>query len=777
MFTAMGSAAEGVDSSSSAPGDLSPSSPTPAPAPTSDGSTPAVKAPRPPKEKKAPKQAPPPRIIQVAKPKKERVKDKEDEGPYSTTIRLPVTEFSMRANAVVREPQIQAFWAENRVYESLLETNPGEPYTLHDGPPYANGDLHIGHALNKVLKDFINRYQLMNGRKARFVPGWDTHGLPIELKVLQALPEAERRGLGPLELRQKAAAYALKTVEAQREQFKRQLRVFRHPLDVLDAQAMSHPTPGTGVWADWSAPYITLQPSYEAAQLGVFGKMYLNGHIYRGRKPVHWSPSSRTALAEAELEYPEGHVSQSIYVALPITGAAAQTPPALASELLGASLAIWTTTPWTIPANLAVAINADLEYCLVEATGEVGASWQRRRLVVARDLVASLAETLGVALTQLGDAFKGAVLEGVTYSHPLYTRTSPVVIGGDYITTETGPPPSNMLQGRLQRAWGVPITLFVNRTTGQYLVDPEVNRRIVAAVREQGVDAWSEEAAQDLLGADYTLADYERVTDILDFFRIFQSLQRYVVQDLSNFYLDVSKDRLYTRAADDPSRRACQTVLDATLRALLAALAPLAPHTAEDAWMALPYPVQSKSVFSAGWKAPEAQWSTLPAEEVRLWSAVAEIRDAVNVVLEKARVGKMIGSSLEASVEVHVGDEGVRQGLLRLDGSGSHADEMRYLFMASQVHLLSDPASTLLAPYHDALTPTSAPASGGISIGVSRASGSKCARCWNYSLTLGTGSSAHPELCERCAPVITRMGFVLPEVTVAKVAEAVAVAV
>ncbi|MEW5304207.1 MAG: hypothetical protein WDW36_006833 [Sanguina aurantia] len=1082
MFTAMGSAAEGVDSSSSAPGDLSPSSPTPAPAPTSDGSTPAVKAPRPPKEKKAPKQAPPPRIIQVAKPKKERVKDKEDEGPYSTTIRLPVTEFSMRANAVVREPQIQAFWAENRVYESLLETNPGEPYTLHDGPPYANGDLHIGHALNKVLKDFINRYQ----QGTLLVPGWDTHGLPIELKVLQALPEAERRGLGPLELRQKAAAYALKTVEAQREQFKRY-----------------------GVWADWSAPYITLQPSYEAAQLGVFGKMYLNGHIYRGRKPVHWSPSSRTALAEAELEYPEGHVSQSIYVALPITGAAAQTPPALASELLGASLAIWTTTPWTIPANLAVAINADLEYCLVEATPRglpgcdaccpcasdttIMVRWAPRGSAAAwlsRDLVASLAETLGVALTQLGDAFKGAVLEGVTYSHPLYTRTSPVVIGGDYITTETGTglvhtapghgqedylvgqryglellspvddagdfteeagpqfvglsvqgagniavitalsgvgallkqeayphkypydwrtkKPTifratsqwfasvdgfkasalaairtvawvpaggqtritNMTEGRndwcisRQRKWGVPIPVFYDIESGEPLLTPSSLAHITQLVAAHGTDIWwvlpvaqllppdlahlaptlrrgddtmdvwfdsgsswagvlqageeaglrypadlylegtdqhrgwfqsslltsvaangiapykqvlthgfvlderglkmskslgntvdprvvmeggKDEKVQPAYGADvlrlwvasvdYTadvmigngilkqtsemarklrgtlrfllgnLNDYSPATQAVpyeslpaidrymlfklgglmdeiaaayesfQFFRIFQSLQRYVVQDLSNFYLDVSKDRLYTRAADDPSRRACQTVLDATLRALLAALAPLAPHTAEDAWMALPYPVQSKSVFSAGWKAPEAQWSTLPAEEVRLWSAVAEIRDAVNVVLEKARVGKMIGSSLEASVEVHVGDEGVRQGLLRLDGSGSHADEMRYLFMASQVHLLSDPASTLLAPYHDALTPTSAPASGGISIGVSRASGSKCARCWNYSLTLGTGSSAHPELCERCAPVITRMGFVLPEVTVAKVAEAVAVAV
>ena len=210
----------------------------------------------------------------------------------------------------MREPQVQAFWAERRVYESLVETNPGPEYTLHDGPPYANGDLHIGHALNKVLKDFINRYQLLQGKRARFVPGWDTHGLPIELKVLQALPDAQRRALDTAGLRAAARAYALTQVDQQREQFKRY-----------------------GVWADWDAPYVTLDASYEAAQLGVFGAMFLAGHIYRGRKPVHWSPSSRTALAEAELEYPEGHTSRSVYVAMPLTEASADAPPELAAAI------------------------------------------------------------------------------------------------------------------------------------------------------------------------------------------------------------------------------------------------------------------------------------------------------------------------------------------------------------------------------------------------------------------------------------------------------------
>ncbi|MHC5826995.1 MAG: class I tRNA ligase family protein, partial [Nostoc sp.] len=165
------------------------------------------------------------------------------------------------------------------------------------GPPYANGSLHIGHALNKILKDIINRYQLLQGRKVRYVPGWDCHGLPIELKVLQNMKSAERQNLTPLQLRQKAKEFALAVIDDQRQNFKRY-----------------------GIWGDWDNPYLTLKPEYEAVQIGVFGQMFLKGYIYRGLKPVHWSPSSKTALAEAELEYPEGHISRSIYAAFPITG-------------------------------------------------------------------------------------------------------------------------------------------------------------------------------------------------------------------------------------------------------------------------------------------------------------------------------------------------------------------------------------------------------------------------------------------------------------------------
>jgi isoleucyl-tRNA synthetase len=282
---------------------------------------------------------------------------------YAPTILLPDTKFDQRANAVVREPEIQAFWKEHDLYEKLsvqAKANGAERFVLHDGPPYANGDLHIGHALNKLLKDFINRKQLLKGKQVHFVPGWDCHGLPIELKVLQNMKSKEREGLTPVDLRAKAAAFAKETVEKQSKSFQRY-----------------------GVFGDFENPYLTLQPSFEAAQIEVFGAMFEKGYIYRGRKPVHWSPSSKTALAEAELEYPEGHISKSIYVAFTVTQASEGIKEFHSSEN-PVKVAIWTTTPWTMPANLAVAVNPDLQYSIVNhaSTG---------KLLVATDLIQRLA--------------------------------------------------------------------------------------------------------------------------------------------------------------------------------------------------------------------------------------------------------------------------------------------------------------------------------------------------------------------------------------------------
>ncbi len=352
---------------------------------------------------------------------------------YKDTLNLLQTPFNMRANAKQREPEIQGFWAQQRLYERLSQAPERERFTLHDGPPYANGALHVGHALNKILKDVINKYALLQGKRARFIPGWDCHGLPIELKVLQALSSSERQALTPISLRQKAHAYALEQVEGQKTGFRR-----------------------WGIWADWDQPYLTLNKDYEAAQIGVFGQMVLAGHIYRGLKPVHWSPSSRTALAEAELEYPDGHTSPSVYVAFAVR----ELPEGLAAKLAAAGLplapaglavAIWTTTPWTLPANLAVSVNGSLDYAIcrvsvppaapapapASAGPEAAPSARPSHLLVASELIASLETSLGLGLEPVL-TLKGSELEGITYQHPLFERSSPVVLGGDYITTETG---------------------------------------------------------------------------------------------------------------------------------------------------------------------------------------------------------------------------------------------------------------------------------------------------------------------------------------------------
>jgi isoleucyl-tRNA synthetase len=341
---------------------------------------------------------------------------------YKDTLNLLQTAFPMRAGAREREPELQALWEDLGLYKRLSRGNAGEVFTLHDGPPYANGALHVGHALNKILKDIINKHALLKGRRARFVPGWDCHGLPIELKVLQAMGSEERRSLTPLDLRRRAHAYALEQVAVQKAGFRR-----------------------WGIWADWETPYLTLQKHYEAAQIGVFGAMVLAGHIYRGLKPVHWSPSSRTALAEAELEYPDGHVSPSVYVAFPVV----ELPADLAERLRSVGIegptdadhreqlfvAIWTTTPWTLPANLAVAVNGALDYAICR-DGSAPQS-APRYLVVAAALVDTLRTSLGRSLEPLL-TLPGAALEGIRYRHPLLERTSPVLIGGEYITTETG---------------------------------------------------------------------------------------------------------------------------------------------------------------------------------------------------------------------------------------------------------------------------------------------------------------------------------------------------
>ena len=959
-------------------------------------------------------------------------------GSYKDTVNLPQTKFDMRANAVKREPELQKFWADHKIYENLSEHNPGAPFTLHDGPPYANGALHIGHAMNKTLKDIINKYQLLQGRKVRFVPGWDCHGLPIELKVLQEMKPEERKNLTPLELRQRAKEWALVQQQQQCKSFMRY-----------------------GVWGNWEHPYLTMLPKYEAAQIHVFGQMVLKGYIYRGYKPVYWSPSSRTALAEAELEYPEGHTSRSLYAAFRMVSLS-ESAAALQPYLSELGVAIWTTTPWTIPANLAVAVNPDLKYSVVEA-----ANLPFKYLIVATDLVERLAKLFETELT-VKATLTGKDLEHSTYQHPLFDslpetlrdRQSPIVIGGDYVTTESGTglvhtAPGHGLddfmvgqryglpllspvddagdftdeagkfkglnvlkdangaivealtaagsllkeetyahrypydwrtkkpviyrateqwfasvagfrdqaleaiaavtwipaqgENRItsmvaersdwcisrQRSWGVPIPVFYDEATNEPLLNAETIDRIEQIFAEKGSDAWWEMTVEELLpeqyrndghtyrkgtdtmdvwfdsgsswaavlqagayggeplpypadlylegsdqhrgwfqsslltsvavngyapyktvlthgfaldeqgrkmsksignvvdpavvieggknqkeepaygadvlrlwvsSVDYSndvplgknilkqLADVYRkirntgrfllgslhdfnpadavpydqlpeldrymlhrmtevfadVTDAFEtyqFFRFFQTIQNFCVVDLSNFYLDAAKDRLYISTKNALRRRSCQTVLAVAIENLAKAIAPVLSHLAEDIWQYLPYETPYQSVFESGWVKLEDSWKQPHLAET--WEQLRDIRQEVNKVLEQARVAKAIGSSLEAKVLLYVPDLTLKQKLQAMNPtdslSSNGVDELRYLFLTSQVELLETP---------DRLTDSKFQSqSDALGIGVVDAEGRKCDRCWNYSIHVGE-SVVHPLLCERCVEAI-----------------------
>jgi isoleucyl-tRNA synthetase len=319
---------------------------------------------------------------------------------YKATLNLPRTEFPMKANLAQREPAMVERWATERVYERLLEQNAGKPrFVLHDGPPYANGHIHLGTALNKVLKDVIVKHRAMTGRCAPYVPGWDCHGLPIELNVEKELGRAKKETMPKVEIRARCRTYAAKFVDIQRAEFRR-----------------------LGVLGDWAHPYLTMDYGYEAEEIRVLGRCIREGLVYRGKKPVLWCPSCGTALAEAEVEYQDDR-SPSVYVAYPFV---APLPPPLAG-LDAPAAAIWTTTPWTLPASLAVAVHPEHEY--------VAADFGGRTLVVAAALVPTLARLLGEGRERA--RFRGAALEGARCRHPWLDRTVPIVVA-DYVTLETG---------------------------------------------------------------------------------------------------------------------------------------------------------------------------------------------------------------------------------------------------------------------------------------------------------------------------------------------------
>ncbi|VEU39823.1 unnamed protein product [Pseudo-nitzschia multistriata] len=974
---------------------------------------------------------------------------KRPKNPFASTIILPDTGFNQRANAVKREPEIQEFWKDYGLYDKLSETASAEGkerFVLHDGPPYANGSLHCGHALNKILKDFINRKQALNGKQVHYIPGWDCHGLPIELKVLQTMKSKERQGLTPVTLREKAASFAKATVEDQSKSFQRY-----------------------GIFGDFEKPYLTLQPKFEAAQIRVFGEMFQKGFIFRGRKPVHWSPSSRTALAEAELEYPENHVSKSIYVGFEVVEPSDGLKE-YHSEDEPVKVAIWTTTPWTMPANLAVAINPELSYSVVNhaSTG---------KLVVATDLIETIANKVGLPE---GESFEivstmpGSDLVGTKYTHPLYDRNSPVLEGGDYITTESGTGLVHTAPGHgqedyltglknglellspvddagkftieageefkglnvlgegnqamidalttagallkvedyghkypydwrtkkptifratdqwfasvegfrdsalkavdtvqwvpeigknrinsfvvgrgdwcisRQRSWGVPIPVFYDRETGnEVLLNDSTLEHIEKIFAEQGSDAWWKLDEVDLLpeelkaeadkwkkgtdtmdvwfdsgsswagvaserdelaypadmylegsdqhrgwfqsslltsvavndkapyktvlthgfvldekgfkmskslgnvidplyvieggnnkklepayGADVlrlwvasvdysgdvgigpniikqtfesyrklrntaryligNLADFvpegqpdstavpydelpsldkwmlgrlsaslkevDEAMDAFEFQRATQELLRFATAEMSNFYLDVAKDRLYISASDDFRRRSCQTVLHALIEGFAKGIASILPHMAEDIWQNLPYEKTTESVFEGGWPAHLAEFEQFESEK---WDLVRAVRDDVNKMLEGARNDKLVGASLDAAAYLYMADEEKRKILESLAGDVSlvvppvktnGVDELRTTLMLSQIHIVDSPEK--ISESCDEKYISTADTISGCVVGVAKAKGTKCGRCWFYDEQIGKHGLPHDDACQRCNDAI-----------------------
>ncbi|GHA07051.1 isoleucine--tRNA ligase [Novosphingobium arvoryzae] len=574
---------------------------------------------------------------------------------YRATVFLPKTDFPMKAGLPQKEPGILKGWLDQDLYRKLREARAGrEKFILHDGPPYANGDMHIGHALNHILKDMVVRTQNLLGKDAPYVPGWDCHGLPIEWKVEEQYRKKKlnKDEVPAEEFRAECRAYAQNWVNVQREQLKR-----------------------LGINGDWDNPYLTMDPQAEGTIVAELLKFAASGQLYRGSKPVMWSPVEKTALAEAEVEY-EDITSTQIDVAFELVDCPVE-------ELDGASLVIWTTTPWTIPTNQAIAYNTQEFYQLWEIEDQAG---RLKRVIVGKALAESTLERLKPASAQLLRDVEGWMLDGLHVRHPMhhlggfFARKRPVLDAG-FVTMDSGTglvhmapdhgeddfalckahglepvfavegdgkyradwgwlggegsvinPKFNapdgpictalreaggllaasadykhsyphswrskakviyrctpqwfvpmdrageggtlretamqaiadtrfvpekgrnrigsMVEGRpdwvlsRQRAWGVPITLFVDRKTGQYLNDPAVNARIVAAVMAGGVDAWSDARAQEYLGADYAADDYERVTDILDVWFDSGSTHAFVLE--SGRWPDLTRPEGYT---------------------------------------------------------------------------------------------------------------------------------------------------------------------------------------------------------------------------------------
>lgn len=920
---------------------------------------------------------------------------------YSNTLNLPKTDFPMKAGLPQKEPQILAHWEKIGLFRKMREKRKKAPsFILHDGPPYANGSIHMGTALNKVLKDIINKYKYMQGYDIPYVPGWDTHGLPIEHQVIKT-KKVKKENISALEFRRMCRDYALEYLDVQRQQFKR-----------------------LGVLGDWENPYITLDPDYEAVQVGVFGRMAEKGFIYKGLKPVYWCPQCTTALAEAEIEYAERR-SPSIYVKFPVINNQRKWP----AQYKEAFILIWTTTPWTIPANVAVALHPDFTYVLVKAGKEY--------YLLAEGLLNDVFAVTGLEQGDICQRFKGRELEGIQYRHPLYQRESTVVLA-DYVTLDQGTGcvhiapghgledyetglqynlpvyapmdakgvftdeagefaglrydegnkavtealarekvllhhsslthqyphcwrckkevifrateqwfasvqgfreqalkavrevkwiPSwgegrmiNMITDRRdwcisrQRVWGVPIPVFYCRGCGEPLLTPESIAVVQELFRREGSDAWFKYEAGEILPSDMLCpscgkGDFRKEEDIMDvwfdsgssheavlgsrdglnwpadlylegsdqfrgwfqsslltavatkgqppyrsvlshgwvvdgegrkmskslgnviapediiknygadilrlwvssadftsdvhlsnnilkqlaeiyrkirntcrfllgncfdfdpevngveyaqleeidrwalhrlyklvqktklafenfeYHQVFHAVHNFAVVDMSNFYLDILKDRLYVLAKDSPSRRAAQTVLAEILVNLTLLITPVLSFTAEEIWSYIPFKKEESVML--------ASWPNLPAyyedeELAARWEIMLKLKEEVNRILEAARRDKIIGSSLQAAVELY-------------------PDEELYTRLADYSNLLPSilivSSCRLHEPNESADSDSVEAQELKLRLKVGRAEGQKCQRCWVYSPTVGENEE-YGEVCSRCYEIL-----------------------
>lgn len=393
---------------------------------------------------------------------------------YKQSMNLPKTDFSMRANLPQNEPKRLEKWAEEDIYHRILEKNKdGEPFILHDGPPYANGPIHIGHAFNKILKDFVIKSHAQRGYFTPYIPGWDCHGQPIEHEVEKKLGTEKMRELPQATVRRLCREWAEKFVDVQRNDFKR-----------------------LGVNGDWEHPYLTFQPNFESANVEVFKKLYLNGAVYRGRKPIHWCSHCHTALAEAEIEYAD-ETSPSIYVNFKLNN----IPAAFAEagvDLERAYVLIWTTTPWTLPSNTAVSLGPGIDYCFVEADGKF--------MMFAKDMVEAVAKVAGWESYRIVEAngepvtMKGDQFGDITYICPVLHENTGRIIWGEHVTLDAGTGAVHTAPGhgvddyKVGMKFGVdtimPIdddgrfTDYVPQWAG--LTTDEANPKIIEWLREQG---------------------------------------------------------------------------------------------------------------------------------------------------------------------------------------------------------------------------------------------------------------------------------------------------